>query len=96
MRHGATAMKATVLEVARLEKGDNRRFTVQAHHGFLLPQGIEAALAGGTASLSGALHPYGLAFIAGDRGGGICGGGGLAGSHEAGKSEEINEKKGLQ
>ena len=62
----------------------------------IVPQGIEAALSGGTASLSGALHPYGPAFITGDGAGGICGGGGLARSNEAGKADETNEKKGFQ
>ena len=57
----------------------------------IVPQGIEAALSGGTASLSGALHPYGPAFITGDRAGG-----GLAGSNEAGKADETNENKGFQ
>lgn len=92
MRHGATAMGAIVLEAAGLEKGDNRRFAVRAHHGLIVPQGIETAFAGGTALLHGPLDPYGLAFLAGDRTGGIGSGGGLAGGHEAGEREDASKE----
>lgn len=78
--HRATAMRAAMLQAAGLEEGGHRRFAIGAFHRLCVLEDIVGTTLASGADLHRALHPDGLALVAGDGAGGICRGR-LAGGH---------------
>jgi len=94
VREGASAMRATVLELAGLEEGDDSRFAIGALHDLTFHWDVNPRVLC-IARVIGVLHPDHFTFVAGDGIGRGCRRSRLTGAQQGCDSQSSEKKQGF-